>query len=119
MILYDNRSWLGSVSHFRGTAIPNIILPVTMVGVWSYMVFILQVQFPTIFALQVAAAHKILGAFVSFFLIFRTNQAYSRYWHCNDCLKEITVNTRELHQQFVVYNKGGILGKEKDKGGWE
>lgn len=119
MIVYDNRSWLGSLVHVRGTAIPNIILPVLVVGIWSYFVYCLQVAFPETLKFNVESAHKILGAFVSFFLIFRTNQAYNRYWHCNDCLKEIQVSVRELHQQFLVYNKGGILGKEKDKGSWE
>lgn len=119
MIVYDNRSWLGSIGHVRGTAIPNIVLPVACVAFWSYIIYLAQVEWPEYLVFDVASAHKILGAFVSFFLIFRTNQAYNRYWHCNDCLKEIQVSTRELHQQFLVYNKGGCLGKEKDKPNWE
>lgn len=119
MIVYDSRTWLGSVWYVRGTAIPNCILPVGIVALWSYIVYCLQVQFPTALVFDVASADKILGAFVVFFLIFRTNQAYHRYWVCSDALKEIQVSCRQLHQQFLLYNKGGIQAKEKDKGNWE
>lgn len=119
MIVYDSRSWLGSIVYIRGTAIPNCTIPVGIIAGWSYLVYYIQVEFPEALVFDVASADKILGAFVSFFLIFRTNQAYNRYWVCNDCLKEIQVACRQVHQQFLLYNKGGILAKEKDKGNWE
>merc|ERR1719327_2030611 len=60
-------------------------------------------------------ATKILGGFVSFFLIFRTNQAFNRYWKSNRCLKEIQVVARELQQQFVSYMKGGQMADREAK----
>lgn len=120
MIVYDNRTWLGSLYHMTGTVIPNILAPVFIIGVWSYVAYKAQIWAPEIFEIDAGNAHKILGTFVSFFLIFRTNQAYNRYWHSNNCLKDIQVCCREVCVQFTVYNKGGILAKDpKQKEAWE
>lgn len=109
MIVYDHNSWLGSLLRIQGTVMHSIFVPVCCVGAWAYLVQLLAMLYPPLCDLSkdVGATHKMLGTFVSFFLIFRTNQAYLRYWHCNETLKIIMIGARELHSQFLVYIKGG------------
>lgn len=109
MIVYDHNSWLGSLLRLQGTVTCGIFIPVLCVGIWSYVIQIIATIYPPICDLSgdVTSTHKMLGTFVSFFLIFRTNQAYQRYWHCNETLKLIMIGARELHAQFLVYIKGG------------
>lgn len=120
MITYDNRSWLGSLPFIWGTVLPRLAFPTTIVAVWAYFCCWLQDVFPDYFIVDVGPAGKILGGFTTFFLIFRTNQAFNRYWASNDCLKEIQVVGRELHHQFIVYIKGGCMAKTAtEKKEWE
>jgi len=115
MIVYDNRAWLGALSHFQGTVLPSIVMPVGLVALWSIIVNSkLLIDLDTL-DIDITSAHRILGAFVSFFLIFRTNQAYGRYWHSNQVLKDIQVSCRELHQQFLCYLKGGMMNRGDSK----
>lgn len=122
MIVYDHNTWLGSLTRIQGTVIESIWMPVVLVGLWAYLVVTLATgPLPVICELSqdVTSTHKMLGTFVSFFLIFRTNQAYIRYWQCNATLKLIQIGTRELHSQFLIYIKGGHAQKGKDEAAYQ
>lgn len=120
MITYNNRTWLGSLFHIEGTVLPHIKVPVAFIAAWSASVYIAQCRFPVLAGWDMKVPFVLLGKFVSFFLIFRTNGAYRRYWSSNSVLKEIQVATRELHQQYIVYVKGGReADNEKDRVEWE
>lgn len=122
MIVYDHNTWLGSLTRIRGTVISSILGPVICVALWACIVLLIATgPYPGICELSadVTATHKMLGTFVSFFLIFRTNQAYIRYWQCNETLKLIQIGTRELHSQFLIYMKGGHVAKGKDEAAYQ
>lgn len=118
MIIYESRTWLGPLTHWLGTVLPEVAVPIVCVAIWSYVVYVAQLNHPYL-AINVGNGDKILGAFVTFFLVFRTNQAYRRYWNSNNVLRELALNCRELHQQFIVYTKGGQRAKKKDVDSWE
>lgn len=120
MIIYNNRTWLGSVFNFRGTVLPHVAKPVGMVCLWAAVVHQLHVSFPSWFESELQdghmrAAFMLLGKFVSFFLVFRTNGAYHRYWTSNLVLKQLQVFARELHMLYIVYVKGGQLADKEEK----
>jgi predicted membrane chloride channel (bestrophin family) len=122
MIVYDHNTWLGSLTRIRGTVMSSIFIPVVLVGAWAWIVLVIaNGPYPAICQLSkdVTSTHKMLGTFVSFFLIFRTNQAYIRYWQCNETLKLIQIGTRELHSQFLIYMKGGHSVKGKDDAAYQ
>lgn len=121
MITYNNRTWLGSLFHLEGTVIPHIYMPVAFIMAWSALVYSAQCRFPEILSgWHMKTPFVLLGKFVSFFLIFRTNGAYRRYWNSNSVLKDVQVASRELHQQYIVYVKGGREAEnEKDRVEWE
>lgn len=121
MIVYNTRTWLGSIFHWRGTVLPHIWAPTLCIALYAAGVYILQLCVPLLQEkLDIEPSFVLLGKFVSFFLVFRTNGAYHRYWSSNDVLKGVQVASRELHQQFIVYIKGGRLAKsDKDRHEWE
>merc|ERR1719428_2590784 len=96
-------------------------MPVFFIMAWSTIVYSAQSRFPDILTgWHMKTPFVLLGKFVSFFLIFRTNGAYSRYWASNGVLKDVQVASRELHQQYIVYVKGGReADNEKDREQWE
>lgn len=100
----------------------EIFQPVACVGIWTGIIIVIATgPYPEVCELSkdMTTTHKMLGAFVSFFLIFKTNQAYIRYWRCNATLKLVQITTRDLHQQFLIYLKGGRSFKNKDEAKFE
>jgi len=116
MIVYDSRSWCGSLFHVRGTVIPHIWIPTTFIAFWCAGVYHAQLRWPEhLVGFEIEGSFVLFGHFVSFLLIFRSNNAYQRYWHSNDCLKAIQVSCRELHQQYMIYIKGALKGKDDEQ----
>lgn len=120
MIVYSTGTWFGPFAHVSGTVLPGIFFPVLSVAIWAYVVSYLQKTDPEVWAVDMGVGNKVLGGFVTFFSIFRMQQAFNRYWISNGCLKEIQVVSRELHQQMTVYPKGGALAKKpEERDAWE
>lgn len=118
MIVYDTRSWLGSLGHWYGTVVPHILVPVSVVVLWTILVYTVQLELPSVVLNDsMGNVHKIMGSFTAFFLIFRSNQAYHRFWASCEVVKLTQVYCREIHLKFLVYMKGSmnVKGKPAEK----
>lgn len=123
VVIYNNRTWLGAVYHVEGTILEHIVMPTCVMCVWTVIAYIIQLSVgmtSKTLSSELTHSYLLFGKFVCFFLVFRTNQAYRRFWLASDTLKVIQVSCRELHQTYVCYMKGGMEAKSPDeKISWE
>lgn len=118
VVLYNTRTWLGSVYHVEGTILEHILWPVAVMSGWTVVAYFIQLSFgitSTTLSPAVTKSFLLLGKFTCFFLIFRTNQAYRRFWLASDALRMIQISARELHQTYICYLKGGMFAKDPEE----
>ncbi|KAL7751019.1 hypothetical protein RI367_003599 [Sorochytrium milnesiophthora] len=90
---------------FRGSVVPRIWLPVSIMTLWSVAVYLINiyvcqsgkfcVSFPTIFL-------TISSLVLSLLLAFRTNTAYERFWEGRRLWSSLVISSRNLARVIWV-----------------
>lgn len=109
MIFYDNSSWILPVFSWFGTVWPTIKKPFLILVLYMFFAF-LGAQFFQVDWGQNGPNTSVIGGTLSFLLIFRANQAYSRYWDGRTCVSLYFTNLRDFLMLASMYLHG-----EKDK----
>lgn len=118
VVLYNVSHWMSTVFFYHGTVLPYLRNPLIIIGVWSFVAHNVIVRLD--FDNPAKKAFDLYGHFVIFFVVFRTNSAYVKYWQGSRHLKKMIVQCRELHQTYLCYIKGGMLAQdEEQKRLWE
>mmetsp|Transcript_49697 Transcript_49697/g.131090 ORF Transcript_49697/g.131090 Transcript_49697/m.131090 type:complete len:435 (-) Transcript_49697:33-1337(-) len=109
MIIYDTRPFVGSLFHWQGTVLPDVIHNMLLVGIGSMVIFAAQVQFS--WHLDVAGIH-ILGTIVGFLLIFRSSNAFKTYTESARIITAFTCATADVLTAGVCYLRGAENGDQ-------
>src|SRR5262245_14565631 len=114
MIEYDRFSWWGSVTSFRGTALPGAAGRVLAMVIFAIIV---QLAFTagegigwindSDFARLDPTAHAVLGSLLGFLIVFRMNASNNRYWEGRSSWGQIINASRNLVRAGVAYTHDG------------
>lgn len=104
MILYDPGDSLRIVFKYVGTIWPDVFKPFL---VWSalalgYYIFVEETHPP-----KNQDTASLLASAMTFLLVFRLQQAYSRYWQGRTCVSEFFVLMRNLMMMTCLLTRGG------------
>eukprot|EP00746_Dinoflagellata_sp_MGD_P010941 gnl/MRDRNA2_/MRDRNA2_122786_c0_seq1.p1 gnl/MRDRNA2_/MRDRNA2_122786_c0~~gnl/MRDRNA2_/MRDRNA2_122786_c0_seq1.p1 ORF type:complete len:453 (-),score=55.96 gnl/MRDRNA2_/MRDRNA2_122786_c0_seq1:208-1566(-) len=127
MILYDTGSWLGAAFKWTGTVFTSIAWPAFWMILYNVGAYFLTLYLEYNLGSQ---GHTILGSTMSFLLIFRANQAYSRYWQGRNFVSYFFAELRDLSMLFMLYMKAGtgtvnwqhrrtVEGAAQELGNWD
>ncbi|SMD35385.1 putative membrane protein [Reichenbachiella faecimaris] len=102
MVEYNPKSWLNLLFHSYSRYVFKRLLPALMyVTVYTsfitYVFYELDIDF-----VSTTSVHSILGIVLGFFLVFRTNGAYDRWWEGRKVWGELVNNTRNLAIKFSI-----------------
>mmetsp|Transcript_40030 Transcript_40030/g.95998 ORF Transcript_40030/g.95998 Transcript_40030/m.95998 type:complete len:417 (+) Transcript_40030:88-1338(+) len=103
MILYDTREVVGTLFHWEGTVLPEVIPYVLGVGVISALIFLTQIEFQ--WKLDIEGIH-ILGTIVGFLLIFRSSNAFATYCQSNRIITSSSCVCADILTIGVCYCRG-------------
>ncbi|MDW3208766.1 MAG: bestrophin family protein [Reichenbachiella sp.] len=106
MVEYNPKSWLNLLFHSYSRYVFRRLLPALMyVTVYTsfitYVFYELDINF-----VSTTSVHSILGIVLGFFLVFRTNGAYDRWWEGRKVWGELVNNTRNLAIKFSIMVPG-------------
>lgn len=102
MVEYNPKSWLNLIFHSYSRYVFKRLLPaliyVTLyTSLISYVFYELNIDF-----ISTTSVHSILGIVLGFFLVFRTNGAYDRWWEGRKVWGELVNETRNMALKFSV-----------------
>lgn len=104
MITYDNGDWAGIAFVWAGSVWPAIKLKFILVTAYAVFTYVLS----DIWNVTLGTEGKtILMSSMSFLLIFRANQAYTRYWRGRTMVGEYFSCAREFIMLSFGYIRGG------------
>lgn len=100
MVEYNPKNWLNLLFHSYSRYVFRRLLPVLIyqtvyTATLAYLFHYFEVDF-----LSTTSVHSILGIVLGFFLVFRTNGAYDRWWEGRKVWGELVNNTRNLALKF-------------------
>jgi len=105
MILYDGTSWKDVILVYVGTVWPAIIKKFTIITGYAFMAYIVSCTYSVNFGSE---GRTILLGTMSFLLIFRANQAYTRYWLGRCAVSNFFSDIREFLMLSMIFVRGGI-----------
>jgi len=102
MVNYNPKSWFSLIFHSYSRAIIKQLFPAMMlISIYTaavvYCFEFLNIQF-----VSTTAVHSILGIVLGFFLVFRTNGAYDRWWEGRKAWGALVNNSRNLALKISV-----------------
>lgn len=88
VINYDTHNWLGQIFIMKGSLLQGISGRVMLCTIWSALVVffhlhVLEIGMP-------GTVHTIIGTVLGFFLVFRINASYDRYWEGRKLWSQMT-----------------------------
>ena len=106
MVEYNPKSWLNLIFHSYSRYVFRRLLPVLLyqtlyTATLAYLFHYFEVEF-----ISTTSVHSILGIVLGFFLVFRTNGAYDRWWEGRKVWGELVNNTRNLALKFSAMLPG-------------
>lgn len=102
MVEYNPKSWLNLLFHSYSRYVFKRLLP-ALIYVTVYTSFITYVFYElNINFVSTTSVHSILGIVLGFFLVFRTNGAYDRWWEGRKVWGELVNETRNMALKFSV-----------------
>mmetsp|Transcript_34223 Transcript_34223/g.107382 ORF Transcript_34223/g.107382 Transcript_34223/m.107382 type:complete len:467 (+) Transcript_34223:123-1523(+) len=104
MILYSGNNWFEVIFTYVGTVWPQIKVRFFLTAAYSVMAYI----FCSVEGNVGSEGRTILFGTMSFLLIFRANQAYSRYWQGRNMVTDFFSDLRELIMVSLIYIRGGV-----------
>eukprot|EP00930_Biecheleria_cincta_P008663 TRINITY_DN110197_c0_g1_i1.p1 TRINITY_DN110197_c0_g1~~TRINITY_DN110197_c0_g1_i1.p1 ORF type:complete len:444 (+),score=53.38 TRINITY_DN110197_c0_g1_i1:120-1451(+) len=113
MIIYDDGSWLRIILQKTGSVWPTIwpmMVAWVLTVVGTYLLLDTQdLTFGT-------DEHSMLGGTMSFLLVFRANQAYTRYWEGRTAISHFFSDMRNFLLFVNLYVRGGVRNVNWDNG---
>jgi len=106
MILYDNKVWHTVVFKYTGTVWPQIGLPLFLLTWYAIGSYAFAVHYEFNIGNE---GELIFGSTMSFLLIFRANQAYTRYWEGRTHCAYFFSDLRDFLMLCMLYMRGGIF----------
>ena len=113
MIEYNPHEWRSHLLDIRGSLVREIIGRVMTVVAWSALVVAVmrgidyysneKIDHDLEFLAIPITAHTLLGAAISFLLVFRTNSSYDRFWEGRKLWGAIVNETRNLARLACVH----------------
>ncbi|UXX80179.1 bestrophin family protein [Reichenbachiella carrageenanivorans] len=102
MVEYNPKSWLNLLFHSYSRYVFKRLLPALLyvtvyTSIITYVFYELNIDF-----ISTTSVHSILGIVLGFFLVFRTNGAYDRWWEGRKVWGELVNNTRNLAIKFSI-----------------
>mmetsp|Transcript_59426 Transcript_59426/g.173904 ORF Transcript_59426/g.173904 Transcript_59426/m.173904 type:complete len:470 (+) Transcript_59426:197-1606(+) len=104
MILYARENWFEVIFTYVGTVWPQIRVKFWLATLYSTIAYVLCEEKGNIGS----EGRTILFGTMSFLLIFRANQAYSRYWVGRTMVTGFFSDLREIIMISLIYIKGGV-----------
>lgn len=102
MINYNPKNWIFLVSHKYSRHVFNQLLPAMLyTGAYTAVIAFLIHQYHVEFK-GTPAVHSIMGIVLGFFLVFRTNGAYDRWWEGRKVWGALVNNCRNVAMKFAV-----------------
>lgn len=102
MVEYNPKSWLNLLFHSYSRYVFKRLLP-ALVYVTVYTSFLTYVFYELeIDFVSTTSVHSILGIVLGFFLVFRTNGAYDRWWEGRKVWGELVNETRNLALKLSI-----------------
>lgn len=100
MVNYNPKSWFSLIFHSYSRAIIKSLFPaMVLISIYtlgvSFAFYYLKIEF-----ISTTAVHNILGIVLGFFLVFRTNSAYDRWWEGRKAWGALVNNSRNLALKF-------------------
>lgn len=100
MVNYNPKSWFSLIFHSYSRAIIKSLFPaMVLISIYTLGVslafYYLEIEF-----ISTTAVHSILGIVLGFFLVFRTNSAYDRWWEGRKAWGTLVNNSRNLALKF-------------------
>lgn len=119
MILYDNSAWILPVFSWVGTVYPAIKRPMMVLFAYMCIAFAGAEYFQTSFG-EIGPTTSVIGGTLSFLLIFRANQAYTRYWDGRTSVTTFFTTLRDFLMLSMMYvhgtkEKGAISASTQKK----
>jgi len=104
MILYDSGKWIEPITRYQGTVWPAIRWKCILTSIYVCSTYSIASQYEMNFGSE---GRTILFGTMSFLLIFRANQAYSRYWYGRTIVSHLFSDLREVVLLTIVFLRGG------------
>lgn len=102
MIKYNPKNWIGLIFHSYSRYVFKRLLPVLFyIAIYTALISFVFTYFEIIY-IGTTAVHSILGIVLGFFLVFRTNGAYDRWWEGRKIWGELVNNCRNLALKLSV-----------------
>jgi ion channel-forming bestrophin family protein len=106
MIRYNPKSWISLIFHSYSryvfkTLLPALFYIATYTALITFVFNYFEINF-----VGTTAVHSILGIVLGFFLVFRTNGAYDRWWEGRKIWGELVNNCRNMALKFSAMLPG-------------
>eukprot|EP00927_Polykrikos_kofoidii_P078599 TRINITY_DN75401_c0_g1_i1.p1 TRINITY_DN75401_c0_g1~~TRINITY_DN75401_c0_g1_i1.p1 ORF type:complete len:713 (+),score=112.50 TRINITY_DN75401_c0_g1_i1:145-2283(+) len=109
MRYYDSHGWTSLIFRFHGTFWEATWLAVLMVSFCSGVLFFSEARLHVVVG---EPGHTIFWSTMSYILVFRSNNAFKRYWFGRGCLTRLFLALRELVMTTCVCMRGGAASDE-------
>jgi len=102
MIEYNPKNWVFLLSHKHSRYVFQQLLPaIIYVGIYTTVVTFIF-NYYKIEYVSTTSVHSIMGIVLGFFLVFRTNGAYDRWWEGRKTWGSLVNNCRNLAMKFSI-----------------
>ena len=96
MVTYNSKNWLTFIFHSYSREIMKRLLPAMLLmsvytGLITFIFHFFEIDF-----MSTTAVHSILGIVLGFFLVFRTNTSYDRWWEGRKVWGQMVNSCRNL-----------------------
>mmetsp|Transcript_89558 Transcript_89558/g.191911 ORF Transcript_89558/g.191911 Transcript_89558/m.191911 type:complete len:460 (-) Transcript_89558:58-1437(-) len=105
MILYDNSDWFEVIFTYFGTVWSQIRTKFIFIVLYAIAAYAVACYYEYNFGSE---GRTILFGTMSFLLIFRANQAYTRYWQGRCVVSEFFSDIRDFIMLSLIYIRGGL-----------
>jgi len=102
MIEYNPKNWVFLLSHKHSRYVFRQLLPaIIYVGIYTSVVTFIFHYYKIEFK-STTSVHQIMGIVLGFFLVFRTNGAYDRWWEGRKTWGSLVNNCRNLSMKLSI-----------------
>jgi len=104
MIFYNHKDWWGTLLNGDNVLVNSFLIPTSIMLIWSTLSYVIANGYRVKFDVH---GQAILGCFLTFLLIFRANQSYTRYVRGKLAVSGLSHASRDLIS-LVIFSLRGI-----------